>query len=47
VGGALIPLGYGAVADQHGLAVALFVPVVCYALIAAYGWMTGRSSVVK
>lgn len=42
VGGALIPLGYGAVADHRGLAVALFVPVVCYALIAVYGWLASR-----
>lgn len=44
VGGALIPLGYGAVADHAGLAVALFVPAVCYALIAAYGWLSARLS---
>ncbi len=42
VGGALIPVGYGAVADHTGLAAALFVPAVCYALIASYGWLAAR-----
>ncbi len=44
VGGALIPVGYGAMADHAGLAVALFVPAVCYALIAGYGWFAARST---
>lgn len=38
VGGALIPLIFGVVADSHGLAPALAVPIVCYLLIAIYGW---------
>jgi FHS family L-fucose permease-like MFS transporter len=38
VGGALVPVLGGAVADAAGLALALIVPAVCYALIAAYGW---------
>jgi MFS transporter, FHS family, L-fucose permease len=38
VGGALIPLLFGAVADASTLATALIVPVVCYLLIAVYGW---------
>ncbi len=38
VGGALIPLLFGVVADQAGLAAGLVVPVICYLLIAAYGW---------
>jgi MFS transporter, FHS family, L-fucose permease len=38
VGGALIPLLFGAVADASSLATALIVPVVCYLLIAVYGW---------
>jgi FHS family L-fucose permease-like MFS transporter len=42
VGGALVPLLSGHVADMAGLAVALIVPVVCYAVIAAYGWFARR-----
>ncbi|MCP1470289.1 FHS family L-fucose permease-like MFS transporter [Sphingobium sp. OAS761] len=38
VGGALVPLLTGAVADASSLAVALMVPAVCYLLIAVYGW---------
>lgn len=38
VGGALIPLLFGALADASTLATALIVPVACYLLIALYGW---------
>jgi MFS transporter, FHS family, L-fucose permease len=38
VGGALIPLLFGVVADTSSLTTALVVPVVCYLLIAVYGW---------
>lgn len=38
VGGALIPLLFGLVADASNLATALIVPVCCYAVIAVYGW---------
>jgi MFS transporter, FHS family, L-fucose permease len=38
VGGALIPLLFGVVADVSSLATALVVPIVCYLLIATYGW---------
>jgi MFS transporter, FHS family, L-fucose permease len=38
VGGAIIPLLVGALADATSLATALVVPAVCYLLIAAYGW---------
>lgn len=38
VGGALIPLLVGAVADATSLATALVVPAACYLLIALYGW---------
>jgi MFS transporter, FHS family, L-fucose permease len=40
VGGALIPLLFGLVADSSTLATALVVPVVCYLLIAVYGWFS-------
>ena len=36
-GGAIIPAVYGAVADVTGLAAALFVPAICYAIIAGFG----------
>jgi len=38
VGGALIPLAVGALADATSLATALVIPAACYLLIAAYGW---------
>jgi FHS family L-fucose permease-like MFS transporter len=37
VGGAVVPLITGLVADRIGLALALLVPVVCYGWIACYG----------
>jgi len=38
VGGALVPLLYGAVADATSLSTALVVPTICYLLICGYGW---------
>jgi FHS family L-fucose permease-like MFS transporter len=40
VGGALVPVLSGKVADLTSLAVALAVPVACYLVIAFYGWST-------
>jgi FHS family L-fucose permease-like MFS transporter len=37
VGGAIIPLAAGKVADLATLRMALFVPAACYALIALFG----------
>ncbi|MEI9994314.1 MAG: sugar MFS transporter [Rhizomicrobium sp.] len=45
VGGAIVPLAYGAMADRFGLSLALLVPVACYALIAGYGAFAARTSV--
>jgi MFS transporter, FHS family, L-fucose permease len=42
VGGALIPLLFGMIADRTTLAAALIVPVICYLLIAAYGWSCAK-----
>lgn len=42
VGGALIPLLSGAVADSATLAVALMVPALCYVFIAGFGWYARR-----
>ena len=38
VGGAIIPLLFGALADVTSLAMALTLPALCYLMIAAYGW---------
>jgi FHS family L-fucose permease-like MFS transporter len=45
VGGAVVPLIYGTVADHTALSVALIVPAVCYAWIAIYGLLTGAGAV--
>jgi len=42
VGGAVIPLLTGTIADRIGLSLALFVPAACYVWIAIYGWITAR-----
>jgi len=42
VGGAVVPVIYGAVADRIGLGHALIVPALCYIYIAAYGWLAAR-----
>jgi len=42
VGGALIPLLQGAVADNLGLQISFLVPVVCYAYIVFYGLKGSR-----
>jgi FHS family L-fucose permease-like MFS transporter len=42
VGGAIIPVIYGATADAIGLGHALIVPAACYLLIALYGWLAAR-----
>jgi FHS family L-fucose permease-like MFS transporter len=42
VGGAIVPVIYGATADAIGLAHALIVPACCYLIIAAYGWLAAR-----
>ena len=36
-GGAVIPAIYGSIADASGLRLALFLPIVCYVVIAAFG----------
>ena len=38
VGGALIPLVQGALADNFGLKLAFFLPLLCYLYIAFYGF---------
>jgi FHS family L-fucose permease-like MFS transporter len=45
VGGAIIPLITGAVADSRGLAFSLLVPAACYAWIAFYGAHMSRKRV--
>lgn len=38
VGGALVPLLQGVLADTIGIQMAFFLPIICYAYIAFYGW---------
>lgn len=42
VGGAIVPVIYGAVADAAGLAHALVVPALCYLVISGYGLFAAR-----
>jgi FHS family L-fucose permease-like MFS transporter len=42
VGGAIVPLISGAVADASSIAVALAVPAACYVVIALFGWHARR-----
>ncbi len=44
VGGAIVPLAFGLMADAVGLRMALLVPVICYAIIAAFGWQARRAA---
>ena len=41
-GGAIIPAIYGAIADSIGLAAALGLPALCYAIIAGFGFFARR-----
>lgn len=45
VGGAIVPLVAGAVADVWSIAAALVVPAACYIVIAMFGWYTRRPAV--
>ena len=42
VGGAVVPLITGSIADATTIATALVVPVACYVLIAAFGLFAAR-----
>ncbi|GAB2316378.1 sugar MFS transporter [Stenotrophomonas maltophilia] len=42
VGGAVIPLAMGWLADHHGLQLSFLLPVLCYAYIAFYAWKGSR-----
>lgn len=44
-GGAVIPAIYGALADQIGLAPALALPAICYAIIAGFGIFARRPAI--
>lgn len=44
VGGAIVPLLAGAVADRAGLAPSLFVPILCYLIVLAFGIARGRTA---
>ncbi len=45
VGGALVPMAFGAIADNSSLRMAFILPVVCYAFIAWYGLKGSRRAV--
>lgn len=45
VGGAVIPPAFGALVDVSGFGLALMLPVLCYAYIAAFGYSAARSTV--
>jgi FHS family L-fucose permease-like MFS transporter len=47
VGGAIVPLATGAVADHVGLKLALLVPALCYVWIAFYGQFTQRRDAMR
>ena len=47
VGGAIVPVVTGAVADFHGLSMALWVPVLCYLGIAGYGLFAKKKIAVE
>jgi MFS transporter, FHS family, L-fucose permease len=42
VGGAIVPVLFGAMADTSGLALALIVPAICYLIIASFGFWNAR-----
>lgn len=44
VGGALVPLLGGLIADRASLAAALILPAACYAVIAGFGWYARRAA---
>ncbi|MGH8427953.1 MAG: sugar MFS transporter [Gammaproteobacteria bacterium] len=44
VGGALVPLAQGALADHVGIHHAFVLPLLCYAYIVFYGWKGSRTS---
>ncbi len=45
VGGAIVPLAMGALADRIGIQGAFVIPLLCYAYIAWYGWHGSRIGV--
>jgi FHS family L-fucose permease-like MFS transporter len=45
VGGALVPVLGGVIADRTSVAAALVLPAACYAVIASFGWFARRAAV--
>jgi FHS family L-fucose permease-like MFS transporter len=45
VGGALVPVLGGVIADRTSLAAALILPAACYWVIAGFGWFSRRAAV--
>jgi FHS family L-fucose permease-like MFS transporter len=44
VGGALFPLLMGKMSDQSGIQIAYIVPLICFVMVAWFGW---RGHIVK
>jgi FHS family L-fucose permease-like MFS transporter len=42
VGGAIVPLATGRLADATTVATALLIPLICYLVVAGFGWRTAR-----
>jgi FHS family L-fucose permease-like MFS transporter len=47
VGGAIIPIAEGALADRIGLQIAFLLPAVCYLYIVFYGFVGSRRRAVE
>ena len=47
VGGAIVPLAQGALADNLGLQLSFLLPVICYLYIAYYGLVGSKPVVSK
>ncbi len=47
VGGGIVPLLYGEIADRNSLEFALIVPAICFALIAVFAFAFGRTLVIR
>jgi len=47
VGGAIVPISFGALADSFGFALAFILPIICYAYIMFFAFYKGRKIVVQ
>lgn len=47
LGGAIMPLVQGAIADEFGIQLSFYVPLICYAYILLFGWLSHRMKLVS